>query len=293
MTSSAGVTLDTLLGATPLPADEALRHILKLAITLRSAHQEGRVFGVVDPSCIALDENGAVIETSEAGISSFAAPEVLAGGQPDIRSDVFVFGAIAYQLLTGRLPFPDDATEAPAPLSADELPGLSRVILRCLERDPDQRWQNLRSVCVEVRLLSVAASRLGQVVKNRQSLMSELREQVRRLEQVVDSHVDSAERNQTEMRDSLSETRDYLRTAFDFAEGHLRTQALTIETLQQKIAHADELASRVNHMEVRLSKQAESITSAQMIAAETDELVERIVESIDSLQSFILNRVAD
>ena len=293
MTSSAGVTLDTLLGATPLPADEALRHILKLAIALRSAHQEGRSFGVLDPSSIALEESRAVIEASDAGFGPYAAPEVLAGGQPDTRSDVFVFGTIAYQLLTGRHPFPDGATEAPAPLEAGELPGLDRVILRCLEQDPDQRWQNLRSVCIEMRLLSVAASRLGQAVKNGRSLMSELREQVRHLERVVDSRVDGAERNLTEVRESLSETRDYLRTAFDFAEGHLRTQALTIESLQQKIAHSDELAGQVAHMEVRLNKQGESITSAQMIAAETDELVERIVESIDSLQSFILNRVAD
>ena len=241
MTSSAGVTLDTLLGATPLPADESLRHILKLGIALRSAHQQGRIFGVLDPSCIALDDSCALIEASGAGISPYSAPEVLAGGQPDIRSDVFAFGTIAYQLLTGRLPFPDGATEAPAPLLGGELPGLDRVILRCLEQDPDQRWQNLRSLCIELRLLGVAASRLPQVVKKRHSLIPELREQIRRLEQVVDSQA--------------------------------------IERLQQKIAHTDELASRVNHMDVRLSNQ--------------DELVERSVESINSLPRSILNRVAD
>jgi serine/threonine protein kinase len=304
MTNTQNLTLDTLLGQTSLPAEQSLRYALQLALTMRSAHQNGLIYGVLYPSRISFDGDQTIIETAASEFSPYTAPEVLAGGQPDIRSDIYAFGAIVYHLLSGRRPFPggtpaeisDAQCARPDPLcltSGDQLPELERVIFRCLEHNPDRRWPSLRLVCTELRLLSAAAARLHPAPRTRSTVETQLREHISRVELILDSHIATSERSLAEVRDALAETRQYLRTAFDFAEEHLRAQAITIDNLQIRAAEAGDLVLRMTGIEGRLTSQAESVEGLQLVAERTDDLLERVVESIDSLQSFVLGRIAE
>src|SRR5207247_8065955 len=79
------------------------------------------------------------------------------------RSDIFTFGAVLYELVTGRRPFAGNSTaetlaalmrEHPKPpreLTPDVPRDLERVILRCLQKDPDRRFQHMADVKVELR----------------------------------------------------------------------------------------------------------------------------------------------
>ena len=87
------------------------------------------------------------------GTPSYMAPEQLKREPIDARADIFAFGVSAYELLTNQKPFPGEtpaeilATQmqpaGPIPLSEhnwDVPPALEKVVLKCLERDPDRRY---------------------------------------------------------------------------------------------------------------------------------------------------------
>ena len=92
------------------------------------------------------------------GSPGYIAPEVIDGKHADKRTDVFSFGVVLYEMLTGVRPFgPSDAfesfvrviyrimSEAPAPASSinpDVPPGLDAVLARALDKDPDERYQD-------------------------------------------------------------------------------------------------------------------------------------------------------
>ncbi|MEO8553806.1 MAG: protein kinase, partial [Kofleriaceae bacterium] len=93
------------------------------------------------------DDDGPMVGTPD-----FMAPEVWGGRSPSRRSDVYSFGAVLFDLIAGKAPFADvDPTELaeavrsrPAPELSERVPGvdlrLSRLIARCLERDPALRF---------------------------------------------------------------------------------------------------------------------------------------------------------
>jgi serine/threonine protein kinase/tetratricopeptide (TPR) repeat protein len=106
------------------------------------------------------------------GTVAYMAPEQLRGQSADARSDLFAFGCVLYEMMTGRRPFlePTNADtmaailhEAPPPLSASgrERPAeLDRVILRCLEKDPTRRFQSARDLAVALRSIGREAAQV-------------------------------------------------------------------------------------------------------------------------------------
>jgi len=99
------------------------------------------------------------------GTVPYMAPEQIRGDSVDARSDLFSFGIILYELCTGRRPFTGDSSadissailrDAPAPLLSVrvDLPrDLNRIVVRCLEKNPRDRFQTARDVYNELKYL--------------------------------------------------------------------------------------------------------------------------------------------
>lgn len=106
----------------------------------------------------ALTQQGTIVGTFQ-----YMAPEVLQGQEADARSDLFSFGCMLYEMITGRRAFPGKSQlsvmtaileKEPEPISAAQPQTpivVEHVVLRALAKDPDERWQSAADVCGELR----------------------------------------------------------------------------------------------------------------------------------------------
>ncbi len=107
----------------------------------------------------ALDTQGVTAEGNVIGTPEYMSPEQVEGRESDKRSDIYSFGVILFEMVTGRLPFAADTPFAvafkqqsekppkPADLNPQTPPQLSSIILRCLEKDSAKRYQTVEEVC--------------------------------------------------------------------------------------------------------------------------------------------------
>jgi len=98
------------------------------------------------------------------GTPSYMSPEQVKGRAVDGRSDIFSLGVMLYEMVTGEKPFPGQnittviykiVNEAPVPprqINPSIHPGISAVIMRALEKEPDQRYQNCREMLEDLRI---------------------------------------------------------------------------------------------------------------------------------------------
>jgi len=187
-----GQTLRQLLTpATALPFRKAVDYARQIADGLAAAHDKGIVhrdlkpenlfvtnggrvkildFGIAKltrASDAIVPETGFPTETAEGmivGTIGYMSPEQVRGEPLDPRSDLFNFGTILYEMLTGRVAF-TRATAAetvaailkedpPAPLPSTVSPALARIVSRCLEKSREARFQSARDLAFGLEFLS-------------------------------------------------------------------------------------------------------------------------------------------
>jgi Tol biopolymer transport system component len=187
-----GETLADRLLRGPMPLAAALQTAIEVADALDRAHRAGVVHRDLKPANIMLTRSGAKLldfglaktraVELPAGFSSFAtdtltqegtlvgtlqymAPEQLDGRTVDARTDLFALGAVIYEMTTGRRAFEGAAPASvigkilhvtPPTLSSlvpSASRGLDRLVARCLEKDPERRWQNARDVMLELEAI--------------------------------------------------------------------------------------------------------------------------------------------
>jgi Tol biopolymer transport system component len=98
------------------------------------------------------------------GTIQYMAPERIDGADGDQRADIFAFGCVLYEMLAGRKAFEGanlltaiaaiKSTEPPPVAALGAHPLLDHALRRCLEKDPEARWQNIRDVTSELRWIA-------------------------------------------------------------------------------------------------------------------------------------------
>lgn len=150
-----------------MPVGEVLRIAAACAEQLRVAHHQRQVHGALTPSSIRLTGSGVELEPAAPSLTPYTAPEILEGRAADERTDIFSFGAILFEMFTGRCAFEgaDDTSLAAAILGgAPRLSGVAAVdavVAGCLAHSPDARFQSMQKLQLELRLLAATARRGG------------------------------------------------------------------------------------------------------------------------------------
>jgi eukaryotic-like serine/threonine-protein kinase len=177
-----GVSLRSRLLGGALPSRKAVDYARQIAEGLAAAHDKNIVHRDVKPDNLFITSDGrikildfgiakltrpsdempqhaAVAAETEAGMvvgtAAYMSPEQVRGGAVDARSDLFSLGTILYEMLTGRSPFTRETDaetmtailkEDAPPLLPDVSPSLARIVVRCLEKTREMRFQSARDL---------------------------------------------------------------------------------------------------------------------------------------------------
>src|SRR5437660_2083690 len=199
-----GETLRERMAGAALPQRKAIDYGLQIARGLAAAHEKGIVHRDIKPDNIFITDDGRVkildfglakLTSASDGVPSqtevptrkvntdpgtvmgtmgYMSPEQLKGQSADHRSDIFSFGAILYEMLSGRRAFRGDSMaetmsailrEDPPDLSETNKtvsPALERVVRHCLEKNPAERFHSARDLAFAIESLSGSATISGQ-----------------------------------------------------------------------------------------------------------------------------------
>ncbi len=184
-----GITLDDKVGTVPLSSKEIIHIGLQLAEGLAAAHAQGVVHRDLKPGNLRITDDGRLkildfglahlrlpVGTSStadslteshpfAGTLPYMSPEQLLGGEIDARTDIHATGCVLYEMATGKRPFAySDRAQViaailqrpprpPTMLNANLPAELERIICKCLEKEPDNRYQTAKELAIDLRRL--------------------------------------------------------------------------------------------------------------------------------------------
>ena len=189
-----GVSLDTRVRSRALPEKEVVNLGFQLAQGLAAAHAAGVLHRDLKPANLRVTSDGRLkildfglatlsreavltlsttqtIESAPTGIAGtlpYMSPEQLLGEQVDRRSDIYSAGVVLFELATQRLPFDDSlvpkltnailhqAPPAPRTLAPKLSAEFERIVLKCLEKDPELRYQSAKELATDLRRLEFA-----------------------------------------------------------------------------------------------------------------------------------------
>ena len=202
-----GETLADRLSKGALPMDQALRIGIEIAGALDAAHKNGIVHRDLKPGNVMLTKSGVKlldfglaklaaappVSSSTAtslptalqesqplttrgtilGTFQYMAPEQLEGGEADARSDIFSFGCVLYEMLTGQKAFTGKSQASligsimntdPPPISSIQPtipPALDRIVKGCLAKEPHDRWHTAHDVMLQLQWIAEGGSQVG------------------------------------------------------------------------------------------------------------------------------------
>jgi serine/threonine protein kinase len=210
-----GQSLADRLAKGSLPTQQVLRYAIEIADALDRAHRVGITHRDLKPGNVMLTKSGAKLldfglakfrgsdsslnlsltslpterrditaEGAILGTFQYMAPEQLEGREADARTDIFAFGAVVYEMATGKKAFTGQSQASligailhkePQPISTIQPmtpPALDRVVKQCLAKDPDERWQSAHDLMNELKWISDSGSEVSlpeSVVAHRKS----------------------------------------------------------------------------------------------------------------------------
>ena len=166
----------------PLRVEEALRLAVQIATAMEEAHSKGILHRDLKPANILVTNNGSAklldfglakllkdpdathtIEGTILGTAAYMSPEQAEGKALDARSDIFSFGAVLYEILSGTRAFHGKSTAAvlsavlrddPEPLKAPA--AIENIVQRCLAKQPSERFQSMAAVRAALLQVSLA-----------------------------------------------------------------------------------------------------------------------------------------
>jgi serine/threonine-protein kinase len=199
-----GETLAHRLLKGSLPIQQVLQFAIEIADALDKAHRKGVTHRDLKPGNIMLTKTGTKLldfglaklkqdatpanvvlsdlptakdpltaQGTILGTLQYMAPEQLEGKDVDARTDIFAFGAVVYEMATGKRTFEGNTQASvisaimssdPPPMSSLQPmtpPVLDRVVKRCLAKDRDDRWQTARDMEVELKWIAEGGSQIG------------------------------------------------------------------------------------------------------------------------------------
>src|SRR5258708_4406712 len=199
-----GETLAQRLVKGSLPIQQVLQYAIEIADALDKAHRKGVTHRDLKPGNIMLTKTGTKLldfglaklkqQTAPAdmplselptakdpltsqgtiiGTLQYMAPEQVEGKEVDARTDVFAFGAVVYEMATGKRAFESKSQASligailkrePLPMSSLQPmtpPALDCVVKKCMRKDRDDRWQSARDVTDELKWIAERGSQAG------------------------------------------------------------------------------------------------------------------------------------